>query len=462
RELVTLKGHRGAFQVVAFSPDGKTLATGSEDQTIKLWDVGGGRELTTLKGHRHWISSITFSPDGGTMATASRDLTVKLWDVDTRRELMTLTESTEPVYAMAFSPDGKVLATGSYDLRTKLWEVASGSELTTSKGYENLIDSVALYHAMRPGFSFRVGVRDDAPDWYAVQGALEPSMPTAGRTVVRRSTGWHKFEIEINHAEYKILVDDTLVASGVGKFGFTEIDLKVMGPIWRPEVAFYFDDFCFTPLSSGQRYCDSFEGKTFNPFWTLRQEYGSVMLSSEQSHLGSQSVKLNAKSGGQRDIWMSHRFADVTQGTVSVWFYDTAPGAETLYSELVVYNRMVKEHPSTTISPDGRIMAAGRVDDKTVKLWDVASGQELATLHGHAGVVQSVAFSPDGRRLATGSADRTVKLWDVVTRQELLTLKGYADTVRLIKFSADNKTLATVSSDYLVRVWRAGMDSDKQ
>lgn len=274
--------------------------------------------------------------------------------------------------------------------------------------------------------------------------------------------GWHKFEIKIDRAGYHALINHTPAATGAGDFGFTEVNLMVLGPVWRPEMAFYFDDFCFTPLSSDRGYCDSFEGKTLNPFWTVRQEYGSVMLTSEQSHLGSQSIKLDAKRGGLREIWMSHRFADITKGTVSVWFYDTAPGAETLYAALVLYNRSVKQHTSTTISPDGRIMAAGSVDDKTVKLWDVAGGQELGTLHGHAGAVQSVAFSPDGRRLATGSEDQTVKLWDVATWQELVTLKGHADTVRQIKFSADGKILATVSDDYIVKIWQAGMDSHKQ
>lgn len=454
RELATLKGHRGSFSAVSFSPDGKTLATGSGDKTVKLWDTVAGRELTTLRGHVYRISSVAFSPDGKTLATASGDRTVKLWDVATRRETATFTVNAEPVYAMAFSPDSKVLAMGSYDMRPKLWDVVGGRELTISQEYENLVNSVALYNAIQPGFSFSVGVRDDEPNWYTLLGIWGPGTPTTERTIVRRSPGWHKFEVRINEAEYQVLIDETPVASGAGDHGFTEINLGLDGPVWRPETAFYFDDFCFTPLSSGQSYCDDFEGKTINSFWTVKQGYGSVMLSSGQSHSGAQSVKLGATSGGYKEIRMSHALADVTKGAVSVWFYDTAPGAQTLYAQLILYNRALKQYTSTAISPDGGIMATGSNDDKAVKLWDVASNRELAILEGHAGPIQSLAFSPDGRRLATGSEDHTVKLWDVATRQELLTLTGHTDTVRHIKFSAEGKILATVGDNNIVKVWR--------
>ena len=112
QELATLKGHEHFVTCLSFSPDGKTLASGGGDSTVKLWDVGSRQELVTLKGHDEYVLSVAFSPDGKTLATGSADKKVKLWDVGTRQELATLiTGHGQPISEVAFSPDGKTLAT---------------------------------------------------------------------------------------------------------------------------------------------------------------------------------------------------------------------------------------------------------------------------------------------------------------------------------------------------------------
>jgi WD40 repeat protein len=119
---------------IAFSPDGKSVASASKDKTtVKLWDLATGQERTTLRGHGDAIKSVTFSPDGKTLATGSSDKTVKLWDVVTGKELTSLQGHTGTIDHVVFSPNGKTLASGGGegDCRVKLWEVATGKERAT-------------------------------------------------------------------------------------------------------------------------------------------------------------------------------------------------------------------------------------------------------------------------------------------------------------------------------------------
>ena len=142
--LATLKGHSEDAFSVSFSPDGKVLASGSVDHTIKLWDVGSRREIATLKGHSSDVYSVSFSPDGKVLASGSRDNTIKLWDMDSRREIATLKGHSNTVVSVSFSPDGQVLASGSVDHTIKLWDVGSRREIATLKGHSDWVRSVSF------------------------------------------------------------------------------------------------------------------------------------------------------------------------------------------------------------------------------------------------------------------------------------------------------------------------------
>ncbi|ARV61578.1 serine/threonine protein kinase [Nostocales cyanobacterium HT-58-2] len=144
QEIRALKEHSGWVWAVAFSPDGKTLASASADKTIKLWNVQTGKEIRTLEGHSAGVSSIAFSADGKTLASGSLDKTIKLWNLETGKEIRTFTGHSKAVACVAFAPDGATLASGSWDKTIKLWNLATGKEVRTLGGHSDMVLSVAF------------------------------------------------------------------------------------------------------------------------------------------------------------------------------------------------------------------------------------------------------------------------------------------------------------------------------
>jgi serine/threonine protein kinase len=143
KQLRTLTGHYGEVYSVVYSPDGRYLASGSWDKNIKIWEVATGKQLRTLTGHSSPVLSVVYSPDGRYLASGNGDKTIKIWEVATGKQLRTLTGHSDWVLSVAYSPDGRYLASGSHDKTIKIWEVATGKQLRTLTGHSDWVLSVA-------------------------------------------------------------------------------------------------------------------------------------------------------------------------------------------------------------------------------------------------------------------------------------------------------------------------------
>jgi len=410
-ECNRLEGHEGYVHSVSFSRDGKTLASGGDDKTIKLWNVETGTEIRTLTGHESYVLSVSFSPDGRILATASSD--IKLWNVETGTEIRTLTGHESHVRSVSFSPDGKSLVTASSDI--KLWNVETGTEIRTLIGHQDSIWSVSF---SGDGKTLATGSEDKTIKLWDMETGSE----------IDTLIGHENSVYSVSFSD-----DGKTLASG-------SFDKKIK--LWNVETGAEIRTLTghqdsvksVSLISNGKTLASGSDDKTIK-LWNVETGAEIRTLTERESSINSVSFSDDGKTLASGSF----------DKKIKLWNVET--GAE-------IFTLIGHKNPvySVSLSSDGKTLASGSFD-KTIKLWNVQTGAEICTLTGHESSINSVSFSSDGKTLASGSDDKTIKLWNVETGAEICTLTGHEYAVNSVSLSSDGKTLASGSDDDTIKLW---------
>jgi WD40 repeat protein len=458
QELRIFRGHTANVLDLAISPDGRRIASVGMDRVVRVWDMSTAREKLTLEGHAGWIMGVAFSPNGRAIATASEDHTLKIWDSASGRELSTLRGHNDTVWDVAFSPDGRMLASAGADQVAKLWDTATGREVLTLRGHRGPIWGVAF---SPDGRTIASASSDETVKlWDVATGRASLTLRGHGSQVINVAFSPDGRTIASTSRDHAVKRWD--VASGQNLTTYRQHTDIVWGVVFSPD---------------GHALASASNDRTIR-LWDADPGQGAAGLRGHASGVLAVAFRpdggaiASASSDRMVKLWDTSTGRDLLTfygHTAEVRCVAFSPDGRTLASGSGGPDRSVRVWDAATgrplqilrghrtgiaalaFHPDGRILASASTD-WTTRLWDTHTGQGLQVLLGHMGSVNGVAFSPDGRTIASASDDMTVRLWDVATAREIATLRGHTLSVRGVGFSPDGRTLASASLDRTVRL----------
>ncbi|MGB3652823.1 MAG: CHAT domain-containing protein [Rivularia sp. (in: cyanobacteria)] len=499
RQIYKLEGHTAWVRSIAFTPDGKILASGSGDRTIRLWNVETGQCLQILTGHTSEIQSVAFNRDGTQLASGSNDKTVRLWNIQTGQCLKVFLGHTNNITFVSFHPFDEKLITASTDNTVRLWNISTGECLQIFNIPINWLLAIALSH---DGILATGSDGNAVKFWDIETGECIRTLPDYNsfvwtvafsnddKTIV---TGSEDNTIKIwdietgeclqtlrEHQQRVWLVDlhpdnQILSISEDQTIKLWDISsrrcLKTLKGYsnWILSLAFSPDN--QTLASSSQ------DGKI--RLWDIKTGQCNLILEGHEKivsaiafapqHLPN-CLLVSGSDDNTIKIWNHQGECLQTLRGHEGWVYSVAfsPNGNLVASgsrdnQVKVWNWQTGECQHTFVGHQNRVKSvnfnhlgnvlASASDDKTIKIWDVNNRTCLQTFTGHQDRIDCVVFSPDASIIASASCDKTINIWDMNTGECLHVLQSHTHRIRMVAFSQEGEILASCSDDGTVKLW---------
>jgi WD40 repeat protein/transcriptional regulator with XRE-family HTH domain len=445
--LSVLQGHTDGVRCVRYSPDGQLLASCSQDQSIRLWNTphplasasqfdakpNAKPDFRVLHGHTNWVWSLAFSPKGNMLASGSDDGTLRLWQVPDGHAITVLDCHTHNVFALAISADGQQLASAGRDQAAHFWNL-QGQSLKTLHGFTNGIQSLSLnpVRAATPeGFGQTLASRGQDGTihlWHLQLGNHHTSLcpvktlPAAPIELASLSFSPDSQTLATNGQDGSICTWDVQTGQITQWSGH---DGPVRVVLFNPR---------------GQTLASSSYDQTVR-LWDVQTHLCLQVLRGHKSSI----IALAFDLSGQQ--LASGSFDQ----TIRLWNLQTGDCLQILRGHTGGIHALAMQ-PIDGHLGGSQQLASGSFD-QTIRLWNLQTGDCLQILQGHTGVVRSLAISPDGRTLASCSNDQTVRLWDLQTGQCLQIWHEHTSWGTSLTFSADGQIVLSGGDDRTIKLW---------